>query len=151
MLDNTWHLYGYIYPNLSMKAVYFPPFIWIWKVVMFLSNQMERAPLRVILFSFTVFGRLWWVWCWFTLVMLWRNSWHWERWIQVQFSFSESWDFWSNFKLLCAVESRIYPCTRYCISKIVMISSMYHWINVHGMNSYLDNVCIHEDDTNSRA
>ena len=53
-----------------------------------------------------------------------------------------------NFKLLCTSFFRVYPCTYYYISKIMMRSSVFPWSNVN-INAYGDNVCISKDNTNS--
>ena len=81
---------------------------------------------------------------------VWCHSWHQARWRQVQFYFYYTIrDLWLNFKFLCTVFLRVYPCAGHCISKI-MRWSMFPWSTVQVMNAYIDNVYILEDDKTSQ-
>ena len=113
-----------IYPNPPIKAAPCLPFSWICQVINYFVRIMVKVPMRCQVISvninlFGVFGGSdyysylsWYIWC---------HCWHQEIWRQVQFYFSSrSWGFWLNFKFLCTVFFRVYICTLYWFSKIMM-------------------------------
>ena len=136
-----------------MKAATCLPLSWIRKVVNNVVWLKIKVPMsgQVIFIDVTFIWMLWRfdadqylpcsVWCYF---------WHLSRGRQVLFSFYyRSWYLWLKFKFLCTVFFGVYPCTCYCLYKIMMKSYMLPWSTLPVMNEYVDYVCICEDDTNT--
>ena len=142
-----------LYPNPPMKDVPFLSFSWIWKMVNSFVQLKFNFPMRSQLLSSTLilfgfcgsygadYSLSFSLWCHYDTYQYKVKS-------NLVFS-SRSCDFWLIFKLFCTIFFRIYPFTCYWPSKVMMRSSMFPCCNANVVNTFVYNVFIHEDDTNT--